>query len=99
MVIRLRPAPGRGSPHYAVARGVVEGPERGFGRVQTYLRGDGYFDPRAEIRRHQQILEERMRTLVGENPQLYEAIREFNLTKTEFEAERKKRLEGRFFVW
>ncbi len=67
--------------------------------TQMYLRGDGYFDPRAEIRHHQQILEERMRTLVEENPQLYEAISEFYLIKTEFEAERKKRLEGRFFVW
>ncbi len=67
--------------------------------AQIYLRGDGYFDPRAEIRHHQQILEERMRTLVEETPQLHEALREFYLTKTEFEAERKKRFEGRFFIW
>ncbi len=67
--------------------------------AQIYLRGDGYFDPRAEIRHHQQILEERMRTLIEENPQLNEAMREFYLTKTEYEAERKRRLDGKFFSW
>ena len=67
--------------------------------TRIYLQGNGYFSPRAEIRHHQQLLEEHMRTLMEENLQLYEAMHEYYLIKTEFEAERKERLEGKFFSW
>jgi hypothetical protein len=64
--------------------------------AQDFLRGNGDLSVGAEIRQHQQILEERMRTLIEENPQLYEAMYEYYLIQTQYEAERQKRP---FFSW
>ena len=60
--------------------------------TQIYLQGNGYFSPRAEIRHHQQLLEEHMRTLIEENPQLYEAMHEYYVYHMVFDGERIKHM-------
>ena len=60
---------------------------------QDFLAGNGYFDPFAEIDYHDDILEEKMRTLFAENPELNQAATEYYLLKTRYDTERVERRE------
>ncbi len=60
---------------------------------QDYLAGNGYFDPFAEISYHDDILEEKMRTLFAEHPELTQAATEYYLLKTRYDTERVERRE------
>jgi hypothetical protein len=67
--------------------------------TQLYLRTGVYTEPVGEIRQHQEILNEMMRTMIEENPQLRDELQLFYDLKTRYDAERKERHEGKFFVW
>ncbi len=58
---------------------------------QDFLAGNGYFDPFAEINYHDDILEEKMRTLFAENLELNQAATEYYLLKTRYDTERVER--------
>ena len=66
---------------------------------QLYLRTGVYTEPVGEIRHHQDILNEMMRTMAEENPQLLDEMELYYQLKTHYDAEREERLEGKFFVW
>ena len=67
--------------------------------TQLYLRTGVYTEPVGEIRQHQEILNEMMRTMTEENPQLRDELQLFYDLKTRYDAEREERMEGKFFVW
>ncbi len=67
--------------------------------TQLYLRTGVYTEPVGEIRQHQEVLNEMMRTMVEENPQLRDEMQLFYDLKTQYDAERKERLEDKFFAW
>lgn len=60
---------------------------------QDFLGDLGFFDPTAEIRWLQAILEQKLRTSASEQPSLYEALPEYYLVKTEYDAAREKERE------
>ncbi len=67
--------------------------------TQLFLRTGVYAEPVGEIRQHQEILNEMMRTMAEENPELRDEMQLFFQLKTRYDAEREERLEGKFFAW
>jgi hypothetical protein len=67
--------------------------------TQLFLRTGVYAEPVGEIRQHQEILNEMMRTMADENSELRDEMLLFYQLKTRYDAERKERLEGKFFAW
>ncbi len=60
----------------------------------------GFYEyPAAEIRYHENMLQEVMTRLISEEPQLYKAANEYYLLKTEYDADREERHKDKFFVW
>jgi len=64
--------------------------------TQQGLSGTGFASPEAEIRYHQRIFEEKLATLAGSNPQLYEALKQYYLLKTEYDERRGETSDDRF---
>ncbi len=67
--------------------------------TQLFLRTGVYAEPVGEIRQHQEILNEMMRTMAEENSELRDEMLLFYQLKTRYDAEREERLEGKFFAW
>ena len=65
---------------------------------QDFLAGDGYFDPAAGIMYHDDILKQKLAEMAMKHPNFYEALNEYYLLMTKYEAERKARFTDNRFA-
>ena len=65
---------------------------------QGFLAGDPYHDPGADILYHEDVLKKKLAGLAEEYADFHEALEEYYLLKTEYEAERKERFQDSWFA-
>ncbi len=66
---------------------------------QSISRAQANVNLEVTIRRFEKIVKQRMREMVNEDEQLYEAMKKYYLLRTEFEAAGGARFEERFITW